>query len=233
MREQGVGIGADGVEGDVAEIEQAGEADHDVQPPAEHDVDQDGGRRCRRRSGWRTAGTAATIANTRPAGREPRQDCRAAMRAAAEPRDRPRPGAAQDDQPAAQRQRTSAAPARRQRTAMRRRPGTPRRSAKLPASGPVGPLAVPQAAEADRRQRATKVDELLVELSALPIRGAEPTMTGRARRDQRGQAASLQLVQRGHRLRPSRSRACRAGRSGGRSGPRPGCRRPPRPCTRS
>ena len=39
-RQQRVGIGADRVEGDVAEVEQAGEADHDVQPPAEHDVGQ-------------------------------------------------------------------------------------------------------------------------------------------------------------------------------------------------
>ena len=41
LREQRVGIGADGIEGDVAEIEQAGEADHDVQARAEHHVDQD------------------------------------------------------------------------------------------------------------------------------------------------------------------------------------------------
>ena len=40
LRQQGVGIGADGVEGDVAEVEQPGQADHDVQPPAEHDVGQ-------------------------------------------------------------------------------------------------------------------------------------------------------------------------------------------------
>ena len=39
--EQRVGIGADRVEGDVAEVEQAGEPDHDVQAPAEHHVDQD------------------------------------------------------------------------------------------------------------------------------------------------------------------------------------------------
>ena len=39
--QQRVGIGADRVEGDVAEIEQSREADHDVQAPAEHDVDQD------------------------------------------------------------------------------------------------------------------------------------------------------------------------------------------------
>jgi hypothetical protein len=38
---QRVGVGADGVEGDVAEIEQPREPDHDVQPPAEHDVDED------------------------------------------------------------------------------------------------------------------------------------------------------------------------------------------------
>ena len=39
--QQRVGIGADRVEGDVAEIEQAGEADDDVEAPAEHHVDQD------------------------------------------------------------------------------------------------------------------------------------------------------------------------------------------------
>ena len=39
--EQRVGIGADRVEGDVAEVEQAGEADHDVQAPAEHHVGED------------------------------------------------------------------------------------------------------------------------------------------------------------------------------------------------
>ena len=43
-REQCVGVGADGVEGDVAEVEQPGEADHDVQAPAEHHVDQHRGR---------------------------------------------------------------------------------------------------------------------------------------------------------------------------------------------
>ena len=41
LGEQREGIGADRVEGDVAEVEQAGEADHDVEPPAEHHVDQD------------------------------------------------------------------------------------------------------------------------------------------------------------------------------------------------
>ena len=40
LREQRIGIGADRVEGDVAEVEEAGEADHDVQPPAEHHVGQ-------------------------------------------------------------------------------------------------------------------------------------------------------------------------------------------------
>ncbi|MEZ0081350.1 hypothetical protein ABIF72_003824 [Bradyrhizobium japonicum] len=35
---QRVGIGAHRVEGDVAEIEQAGEPDHDVQPPAQHHI---------------------------------------------------------------------------------------------------------------------------------------------------------------------------------------------------
>ena len=41
LAEQREGIGADRVEGDVAEVEQAGEADHDVEAPAEHHVDQD------------------------------------------------------------------------------------------------------------------------------------------------------------------------------------------------
>ena len=36
--EQREGIGADGIEGDIAEVEQPGEADDDVQPPAEHDI---------------------------------------------------------------------------------------------------------------------------------------------------------------------------------------------------
>ena len=39
-RQKSIGISANRVEGDVSEIEQAGEADHDVQPPAQHHVDQ-------------------------------------------------------------------------------------------------------------------------------------------------------------------------------------------------
>ena len=38
--EQRIGVGADRVERDIAEVEQAGEANHDVQPPAEHHVGQ-------------------------------------------------------------------------------------------------------------------------------------------------------------------------------------------------
>ena len=38
---QRIGIGADRIEGDIAEIEQAGEADDDVEPPAEHHIDED------------------------------------------------------------------------------------------------------------------------------------------------------------------------------------------------
>ena len=41
VRQQRIGIGADRVEGDVAEVEQAGEADDDVQAPGQHHVDQD------------------------------------------------------------------------------------------------------------------------------------------------------------------------------------------------
>ena len=78
LREQRVGIGADRVEGDVAEVEQAGEADHDVQAPAEHDVDQHGGgdvdhvavgERQERQDERRTARAPATAPNQHAAGR--------------------------------------------------------------------------------------------------------------------------------------------------------------------
>ena len=42
-RQQGEGIGADGVKCDVAEIEQTGQPDDNIETPAEHDVDQDRG----------------------------------------------------------------------------------------------------------------------------------------------------------------------------------------------
>ncbi len=38
--EQGIAVGADRVEADIAEIQQAGEADHHVQAEAQHDVDE-------------------------------------------------------------------------------------------------------------------------------------------------------------------------------------------------
>ena len=38
--EQRKDVGADGVEGDIAEVEQAGEPDHDVEPPAEHHISE-------------------------------------------------------------------------------------------------------------------------------------------------------------------------------------------------
>ena len=38
--EQREGVGADRIEGDIAEIEQPGETDHDIQSPAEHDVSE-------------------------------------------------------------------------------------------------------------------------------------------------------------------------------------------------
>lgn len=37
-RQQRVGIGADGIERDIAEVEQAGEPDHHVQSPSEHHI---------------------------------------------------------------------------------------------------------------------------------------------------------------------------------------------------
>jgi len=38
--EQRIDVGADGIEGDVAEIEQAGKADHDVEAQRQHDIQQ-------------------------------------------------------------------------------------------------------------------------------------------------------------------------------------------------
>ena len=38
--QQGIKIGADRVEGDIAQIEQAGVADHDIEPQRQHDVEQ-------------------------------------------------------------------------------------------------------------------------------------------------------------------------------------------------
>ncbi len=42
MVEERIGIGADRVEGDIAEIEQTGHADDDIQAQAEHDIHQGG-----------------------------------------------------------------------------------------------------------------------------------------------------------------------------------------------
>jgi len=41
LGQQRIGIGADGIEGHIAEIEETGEPDDDVQAPGQHDVDQD------------------------------------------------------------------------------------------------------------------------------------------------------------------------------------------------
>ena len=43
--QQGIGVGANGVEGHVTQVKQAGQPDHDVQSPAKHDVNEDGGCR--------------------------------------------------------------------------------------------------------------------------------------------------------------------------------------------
>ncbi len=64
-RQQRVGIGADRVERDVAKVEQSGEADDDVQAPAQHDVGQHEGAEVDvvTRSG-RTAAPARATSNT-------------------------------------------------------------------------------------------------------------------------------------------------------------------------
>ena len=69
LRDQRVGIGADRVERDIAEVEQAGEADHDIQAPAEHHVGQDRG--CRDRADSGSCRTAPARAARRPSNAEP------------------------------------------------------------------------------------------------------------------------------------------------------------------
>ena len=66
--QQRIGIGADGIEGDVAEVEQPGEADHDVEAPAQHDVGEDVDCQVDRRACRRPAGTAAGWPSTTMTG---------------------------------------------------------------------------------------------------------------------------------------------------------------------
>ena len=205
LREQGVGVGADGVEGDVAEVEQAGEADHDVQAPAEHDVDQDGGgdvddvavgeRQERQHQGEHQARRRRT---TRSARR-----CVLAE---------PGPGPAACD-----------GPLRRRRSQLRAsRPANTiavSRNTHSKWNSRVMPVGAAGRAHAEHRRQQDEGDE-----------GGEQRVL--QRRDHAGSGA----VRRWRRWcamppRPSRSRACPAGPWAGRSGPRPGCRTRPRPCT--
>ena len=41
MASRRVGIGANGVKGDITQVEKPGEADDDIQTPSEHHIDQD------------------------------------------------------------------------------------------------------------------------------------------------------------------------------------------------
>ena len=68
--QQRIGVGADRIERDVAEIEQAGEADHDVEAPAEHHVGQHRGCRGRADSGVRRRAPARSTAKDQKRGRQ-------------------------------------------------------------------------------------------------------------------------------------------------------------------
>ena len=202
LREQGVGVGADRVEGDVAEVQQAGEADHDVQPPAEHDVDQHGRR---------------DVDHVAAGERHERQD-----EGEDQARSREPPGAGSD----------GLADLGQCRGHRQRRLRTPEPAERQPA---------------DEHDRGEQEDPLEMELQGHAGRAAgrphaehggqqhEGDEGGQERVPQcRGHAGSGRRGRGGgarHRPRPSRSRACPAGRSAGRSAPPPGCRKPPRPCT--
>ena len=203
LREQGVGIGADRIEGDVAKVEQAGQADHDVQAPAEHDVDQHSGR---------------DVDHVAVGERQERQDEGEDQARSGEP-----PGARSD-------RLADAVSAGGHGAAPRFAPPN-----QLSASRPTNTIAV------------SEEDPLEMELQRHAGRAARrPHAEHRGEQhegDEGGQQRVLQCrghAGRGrggrsggarHRPRPSRSRACPAGRSAGRSGPPPGCRTRPRPCT--
>ncbi len=168
--QQRIGIGADGVESDVTEIEQAREADHDVEAPAQHHVGQDQhaeihrllvGKRRERHHDRHAA------SSTQPNHLVPIWSMHAAESAcgaaACTALVGPGPDGADHQQHAAQRH-EPVQEARRQLASARRRP----RSSRCPAQSPAtaGPCAA-----SDRPRRPTKitttatreVDEVIVE----------------------------------------------------------------------
>ena len=121
LGQQRVGVGADRVERDVAEVEQAGEADDDVQAPAEHHIGQDqraeveqiaaarrpDRRRRRRRRAAKPMAKARPLAPCRARSAAPADDasCAGLSHALADERIRaaqaPTKTTADDDRPAA------------------------------------------------------------------------------------------------------------------------------------
>ena len=205
VREQRVGVGADRVERDVAEVEQAGEADHDVQAPAEHHVDQHRGRRCRPRSGWRTAGTAGRRRRRRPAATANQARCGAIAA----------PGS---------RRVTGAAPRRRRRAARRAQADQQQPARRTPAA--IADQRPSSKWNCQRRCRRRTADRPHAEQrqrsrtkATKAARPAPPCSAGRPVDPAGAAPRSARRRGAGHRLRPSRSRAGRAGRSAGRSAP--------------
>ena len=238
--QQRIGIGADGVEGDVAEVEQTREADDDVEPPTQHHVGQDQhaeihrllvgeGRerqqhRCRQQQPAEPFGAG-------PGDRLPRgRACRFVHRTVG-----PGPDGADHEQHAAQRHE----PVQEARRQLHRRGAGRDHHRPQRHRGPAQAVRRHRQAETpqeDHDDRHREIDELIVEGEATTdIDGTEADDEDAERRaDEGGQARILQHLgqARIHAVRPSRSPVCRAVRSAGRSAPGPGSRRRRHPCTR-
>ena len=200
LREQGVGVGPDRVEGDVAEVEQAGETDHDVQSPAEHDVDQDGG------------GDVDHVAAGE--GHERQDD-------GEDEASRGEPPGLRGDRPA-----DRGHPRRHDEPALdAAEPGQRQTSREHDRREQEDPFEVEREGHAGRAARGPHAEHGCQQHEG-DDRGEERVLQGRAHggaRCGRGGGGGR------HRPRPSRSRACPAGRWAGRSRPPPGCRTRPRP----
>ena len=207
-REQRVGVRADGVEGDVAEIQQTGEADHDVQAPAEHDVDQHGGRDVDHVA----VGERQERQHEREhhAGRH--QEAGVGPEQRRDPGDRCRGGC------------NGLGPHRAQADQKQASGGDQSDPGQDPAEAEVetDPALDLDRLHADQRQEQDQRDECRESGFLERCRPVDPARDGRSI----GQDAA------GHVLRPSRSLACPRGRSAGRSGPGSRARTRRRPCTR-
>ncbi len=213
-RYQRVAVGADRVEGDVAEVEQPGEADHDVEAPAQHHVSE--------HEDAEIEPVAVDEGPERPGRRQDQQQAGdAELRRAAEapgplPDARGRPA---DPPESVQREMERQAPD--EHHGDRDRHPAP---ALLQPDALVraGPGADADEVEAEHRRGEDERDQ---RRDRRILEDRRQVQRGRVRRF----VGSLDSR---HAVKPSRLRACRAARSAGRSAPSRGWRRPPRPCIR-